>query len=171
MAKFCIECGDEITALYNPWKNCSKCRGAKIKAGQQRYREAVERGEWVKPVYEPIVETGFIYMLRFENNLCKIGRTINLQKRLSGYRVKFKGVNYYHHFKVHDTRYLEDYFRGLFRRERDMNYGIEWYHLYEPDIEWFKSLPDFWKRDEEIFEMREVAFYERRLNSKWWATG
>jgi hypothetical protein len=153
--KLCRDCGQPIDWANRRWKTCGKCRAAKIKATQE-----YNRANNVTFTCPPrVIEAGHMYLIRFDKDLCKIGKTISLSKRLSQYRQKFPGCDYLHTFPVDDTGKAEDYFRSLYRRERDLNIGIEWFWLDVTDIEWFQTITNQADLTEAVFEAREAKFY------------
>lgn len=94
-------------------------------------------------------EEGYIYLAKTQigyNVMYKIGRTINLEKRLtqlngcSPVRIKFE-----HTIKTNNTKMLENCFHKLFLR-KNANKGTsdkisskEWFKLTEKDIEFIKK--------------------------------
>lgn len=149
----CQECGGLIKRTDRRMKSCQDCINAKIAESKRLTAMGVKRYEDPDPV------PGFIYMIRFDGNLCKIGRTVNLANRLVQYRREYPNAEYLHTFPAYDTYKAEDFFRGMYRRERDLNYGIEWYWLAESDIEWFKTIKSQCDLTEEVDEAREAKFW------------
>ncbi len=80
---------------------------------------------------------GYVYLLKCENDLYKIGHTNNPQSRVQTFKVELPfDVEYTHIIECHDRFAIERYFHEYFADKRIRG---EWFNLDETDIEYFRA--------------------------------
>lgn len=83
---------------------------------------------------------GSVYLIKAENGLCKIGKTKNIESRMSQFKsfpVKWVLM---HSFKTRNHHKAE---RKLHERFCNKRVNGEWFNLDEEDIDFIKSIGDF----------------------------
>lgn len=80
---------------------------------------------------------GFVYFIKADNGLIKIGKTKDLNKRLDHFTAKLPyRLDLIHSIKTDDTQELEEYFHNKFSKKRKRG---EWFELDDKDIREVKN--------------------------------
>lgn len=102
----------------------------------------ISRNAQEKSPQEPTGKRGFVYVLRMETDIYKIGRTANLKSRLANYRThSTNDIEMICFFEVIDMIALEMQIHNHFKDQRIDD--RERFRLDNTDIEFIKQFPDY----------------------------
>lgn len=88
----------------------------------------------------PLPKEGFIYLIESENGYFKLGRSIDVDRRLSQHEMDYPlKLRVVHSFASSDVRRDE---KRLLRNFRDRQLRGEWFSLELQDVLWFKTIQD-----------------------------
>ena len=85
--------------------------------------------------------SGYVYLMRADNGVYKIGTSKNVEQRLSGLRGESAiGIVVIHYFACRDARKIEKNLHKKYRKQRDHH---EWFTLDSDEVKWFTSIKDY----------------------------
>jgi hypothetical protein len=126
MMKFFEHYSDEDIKQYNT--------EADERREQRRFEQAIQRKGNRKSAI------GFIYLIRAENGLYKIGKAKNVSTRMQPFSVSFPMKwDLVYSFQANDYNYAEALLHQRYANKRDVG---EWFKLSIDDVEYIKSLQD-----------------------------
>lgn len=88
----------------------------------------------------PLPKEGFIYLIESENGYFKLGRSVDVERRLSQHEMDYPlQLRVIHSFASNDVRRDE---KRLLRNFSDRQLRGEWFSLELQDVLWFKTIED-----------------------------
>lgn len=79
---------------------------------------------------------GYVYIIKNNSNLYKIGCTCNLNERTKRLNYMNGGISIILIFKFDDYKYYENKFHKLFKDKRQLG---EWFNLSDNDLDFIKN--------------------------------
>jgi predicted translin family RNA/ssDNA-binding protein len=140
-----IKIGDAVYSLKNVFPKLAAKLEKKLEQARQELKEA-ERGQEQAQEQQRIGAgltsgmTGFVYLIRAENGLYKIGKAKNISKRLQPFSVSFPMKwELVYSFQAKDYTYTEQLLHSKYHSKRDVG---EWFRLTTEDVEYIKGIRD-----------------------------
>jgi len=140
-----IKIGDAIYSLKNVFPKLAAKLEIKLDKAQQDFKkleEAQEQTQIQKRVKDGLKPgmSGFVYLIRAENGLYKIGKAKNISKRLQPFSVNFPMKwEIVHSFQSENYSAAEIDLHRKFASKRDIG---EWFKLSPADVQYITSIQD-----------------------------